>query len=76
MINKLPPYFEQYLDQKFGEVNKNITKLSDSISSVEYRVSTIEGWKENLAGRLTVITTIAFIGFNLIADWVKKKFDL
>jgi hypothetical protein len=74
--NKLPPYFEKYFEQKFGEVNQNIAEIQKAITTCEVRVSTLESWKAELMGKLAVVSLFVIIAVNFFVDWVKTKLNL
>ena len=76
MTNKLPPYFEKYFEQKFDEVNENITTLTGTLGIVEKRISALEVWKAEIVGKLAVVSFVFVLTLNFIVDWFKKKFDL
>jgi hypothetical protein len=73
---KLPPYFEKYFEQKFGEVNGNILELTKSLGTCESRVTTLEVWKANIMGKIAILSIAFVVIMNLIVDWVKTRFDL
>lgn len=76
MTNKLPPYFEQYLDQKFGEVNARLDAMTKAMSAEELRVSCLESWKSEITGKLAIITFIIVLGVNMMLGWIREKLKL
>ena len=73
---KLPSYFEKYFEQKFSEVNDRLDDMSASLNKFDTRVSCIEVWKSELAGKLAVISIVVVLALNLAVDWLKKKLNL
>ena len=76
MTQKFPPYFEKYFEQKFDEVNENITTLTCTLGIVEKRISVLEVWKAEIVGKLAVVSFVFVLTLNFVIDWFKKKFEV
>lgn len=76
MTQKLPPYFEKYFEQKFGEINQNFVDLkshvNDEIQMIRIAIQALE----KKTGQLFFISLILFF-LLLIHDILKVSiFDL
>jgi hypothetical protein len=76
MANKIDPYFEKYLDQKFGEVNQNIKDIKEALVSCETRVTCLESWKAEFMGKVAIIGVFLTFVMSLAVDWVREKLNL
>ncbi len=74
--SKLPPYFEQYLDQKFEEVNDNILDIRKVVEANCVRITCLESWKAEIMGKVAVIGVFLTFAMSLAVDWVREKLNL
>lgn len=52
-----------------------ILKIHEKIDEVvTKRITPLEIWKAELAGRIAVMTAVFAFGFSIITEWIKNKF--
>lgn len=61
--NKLPSYFEKYLDQRFGEVREQIQELKEHVNDEQAKLKKMLENHEASIKRLYIILAIIAISF-------------
>ena len=57
------------------EVGGKIDALHNRINDVvEKRITPLELWRENIVGKITILTGFIAVGFSFLSLWVKDKF--
>jgi hypothetical protein len=62
------------VDRMETNVDRRLVAIQSSIADNSARITALEVWRANLAGKLAIITGVAVLGFNLIVEYVKEKF--
>ena len=61
---------EAKIDRRFDKMDKSLASISKDYGE---RISTIELWKANLAGKITLATAIFSLVFTLAWDYLRKQ---
>jgi len=76
-IDKLPPYFQDYLDERFKRLEDNITEIKGLLKGEDGLVEKVEKhdkWIEGFEARIGVIVSILgglfALAFTLVKDVV------
>jgi hypothetical protein len=63
--------------EKFADLKNDIKQLSDGtatqLSDHEKRIRTVEGYQQNLVGKMSVIVGTVTLAVSVIALWIGKK---
>ena len=55
-------------------VNRLEDKVDRKYENIDERVNTLESFKDNLLGKITLFAGIISLSFTIIFQWVKEKF--
>ena len=50
------------------------SRIEDKLDKIEDRVSTLEMWRANIVGKMTVLIGALSIGVSMAWDYIKSKF--
>ena len=53
-----------------------VSRVEDKLDRLEIRVSTLELWKAELMGRVTIIVGFISLAFTMVWDYLRKKINL
>ena len=56
------------------DVYEVVDRVETKLDKIECRVSTLEIWKADIVGKISVISAVVVISGNLLFDWIKTKF--
>lgn len=61
------------------EIQRAVNRLEDKVdrrmSLMEDRVNVLETFRDNLVGKLTLLTGILSVSFTMVWDWIKSKLN-
>ena len=75
--SKLPPYFKEYLDERFKRVEENIEEIKELLSGkngICEKVEQHEIWIKEFTGKITIIVSALGTIFGLIFTIAKDFF--
>jgi hypothetical protein len=61
------------LKDVFEVVNRLEDKMDARLCLLETKVDTLESFRDNLLGKITLVTGVVVIFLNTFLDWLKKK---
>ena len=81
--NKLPPYFQEYLDERFKRLEDNVNEIKELlkgdgseglVEKVEKHDKWIEGFEVKMGMVATILGTVFALVFSLVKDIITNIF--
>jgi hypothetical protein len=81
--NKLPPYFQEYLDERFKRLEDNVNEIKELlkgdgseglVEKVEKHDKWIEGFEVKMGMVATILGTVFALAFSLVKDIITNIF--
>jgi len=83
--NKLPPYFQEYLDERFRRLEDNVNEIKELlkgdgseglVEKVEKHDKWIEGFEARVGVVVTILGSIFALAFSLVKDVIANIFKV
>jgi len=81
--DKLPPYFQEYLDERFRRLEDNVNEIKELlkgdgseglVEKVEKHDKWIEGFEVKMGMVATILGTVFALAFSLVKDIITNIF--
>jgi len=81
--DKLPPYFQEYLDERFKRLEDNVNEIKELlkgdgseglVEKVEKHDKWIEGFEVKMGMVATILGTVFALAFSLVKDIITNIF--